>query len=122
MDSNKDGGYGRCMVIKGDNDYLYLLGHLQDFAGHKAGDYVSPREIVAHAGNTGYSDAQHLHLELIECKTGMDDDSRSKVLNMEYNQLHENDGGVKGSVYSRLKFGDSKGYYYASERNQGHGS
>lgn len=104
MDSDPSGGYGRCMVIKGDNGYLYLLGHLQDFAGHKAGDYVSFGEIVAHAGNTGNSDAQHLHLELIECKTGMGDIEKESVLNMTYNQLHESDGGIKDNCKAILRF------------------
>ena len=112
--------YGRCMVIKGDNDKLYLLGHLSKFR-KKEGERIQVGDVVAEVGNTGYSSAAHLHLEVIECKTGMDDDSRSKVLNMEYNQLHENDGGIIGGVYS-LRFGNSKGYYYASKDNQGHGS
>lgn len=120
-DSDSNGSYGRCMIIKGDNDYLYILGHLQDFAGHKAGDYISPGEIVAHAGNTGFSDAQHLHLELIECKTGMGDKARDSVLNMTYNQLHESDGGEIGSKNSYLKFDDSENKYFASKMNKGHG-
>ena len=103
-DSDTGGSYGRCMIIKGDNDYLYILGHLQDFAGHKAGDYVSPGEIVAHAGNTGNSDVTHLHLELLYCKAGMDDESRGNVLDMEYNQLHENDGEKKGEGKNFLRF------------------
>ena len=41
--------------------------------------------------------------------------SRSKVLDMTYNQLHENDGGVKGGSYSCLRFisqkEDEKNYY-----------
>ena len=120
-DCDSSGSYGRCMVIKGDNDYLYILGHLNDFAGHKAGDYISPGEIVAHAGNTGNSDVQHLHLELIECKIGMDNDSRNEVLDMTYNQPHESDGGEKGSMNSYLKFNDSKDMYYASKKVGGHG-
>ena len=107
-ESDPDGGYGRVMVIKGDNDKLYLLAHLHDFAGRTAGEYVSPGDIVAHAGNTGNSSGTHLHLEMIQCDLGMDDDAIKRVLDMEYNRLHEKDGGEKGSERAFLKFTSKK--------------
>lgn len=103
--ADSSGSYGRCMIIKGNNEFLYLLGHLQDFAQHKAGDYINPGDIVAHAGNTGNSGGTHLHLEVIKCPTGMDlIRDRTRVLNMKYNQLHEIDGGEKGNKNAKLTF------------------
>lgn len=134
-ESNPYGSYGRMMIIKGDNDYLYILGHLSSFANHKVGDYVAPGDIVAIAGNTGYSTAAHLHLEMIKCKLGMDlDVDRPRVLNMKFNQLHELDGGQKGSSNAKFMINDSipsndkenneqiTGYYINKEYKGGYGS
>ena len=60
------GSYGRCMIIKGDNDKLYLLGHLSKFR-KEVGQRVNIGDVVAEVGNTGNSSAAHLHLEVIEC-------------------------------------------------------
>ena len=45
-----------------------------------------------------------MHLEMIQCDLGMGDDARRDVLDMEYNRLHEKDGGEKGSERAFLKF------------------
>ena len=104
-ESDPNGGYGRVMIIKGDNDKLYLLAHLHDFAGRTAGEYVSSGDIVAHAGTTGNSSGTHLHLEMIQCDLGMDMKmDMPKVLDTNYNRLHEKDGGEKGSERAFLKF------------------
>ena len=119
-ESDPDGGYGRVMIIKGDNDKLYLLAHLHDFAGRTAGEYVSPGDIVAHAGNTGNSSGTHLHLEMIQCNLGMGDDAIKRVLDMEYNRLHEKDGGEKGSERAFLKFTfrkKNKNSYFVAEES-----
>lgn len=62
-DKNKKVCYGRCMVIKGDNDKLYLLGHLSKFR-KKEGERIQVGDIVAEVGDTGYSFGAHLHLEV----------------------------------------------------------
>ena len=111
-ESDPDGGYGRVMIIKGDNDKLYLLAHLHDFAGRTAGEYVSPGDIVAHAGNTGNSSGTHLHLEMIQCDLGMDMKmDMPKVLDTNYNRLHEKDGGDKNTDTAKLVF-KGKDYYF----------
>ena len=115
--------YGRVMLIKGDNDYLYLLGHLENFNDahgkqHKVGDLVSHGDVVAYAGTTGNSSGKHLHLEVIECKTGMDDESKKKVLDISYNKLHENDGGAKGETRAILKFTTKDDSIWEAEKSE----
>lgn len=113
------GSYGRCMIIKGNNEYLYLLGHLNDFANHKAGDFFNPGDTIAHAGNTGNSGGTHLHLEVIKCPTGMDLlNDRARVLDMEYNQLHETDGGEKGSKKAVLRFAIGENTIWKATSNE----
>ncbi|MCR5437817.1 MAG: M23 family metallopeptidase [Treponema sp.] len=68
--------YGKMMFIKGNNGYLYLLGHLDSYL-KKEGEKVKPGDKVAIMGNTGYSDGAHLHLEVFECK----DYQKEDVLN-----------------------------------------
>ena len=68
--------YGRMMVIKGDNNKLYLLGHLSKFS-KKEGERIQVGDIVAEVGNTGYSCGAHLHLEVFKCK----ENNKQKVIN-----------------------------------------
>jgi len=58
------GGYGNLMLIKGDNDYLYLLGHLTSCLIPYGRIY--PGQDVAMSGQTGYSTGYHLHLEILK--------------------------------------------------------
>lgn len=58
--------YGRMMVIKGDNNKLYLLGHLSKFRKEE-GERIQVGDIVAEVGDTGYSFGAHLHLEVFKC-------------------------------------------------------
>lgn len=68
----KNGGrsYGRMMLIKGNNNRLYLLGHLSAY-NKKKGEPVRPGDIVAYVGNTGASVGAHLHLEVFECDNNL---------------------------------------------------
>jgi hypothetical protein len=52
------------MLIKGDNDYLYLLGHLASCLISCGRIY--PGQDVAMSGQTGYSTGYHLHLEILK--------------------------------------------------------
>jgi len=57
---------GNTIVIKNNSRYL-LLGHLKkDSIKVNAGDWVKSNEIIAEAGNSGYSERPHLHIQLID--------------------------------------------------------
>ncbi len=57
---------GNTIVIKNNTRYL-LLGHLKkESILVKQGDQVNTGDIIAEAGNSGYSERPHLHMQLIE--------------------------------------------------------
>lgn len=56
-------GCGRVMVIKGDDNLMYLLCHLSGYL-KEPGEEVFPNDDVALVGNTGNSTGPHLHLEV----------------------------------------------------------
>ena len=67
------GGYpyntGNTIVIRNENRYL-LLGHLKmGSVKVKVHDTVKAGEIIAAAGNSGFSERPHLHMQLIESPT-----------------------------------------------------
>lgn len=84
----KTGSYGRCMIIKGTNDKLYILGHLNKF-NKEVGQKIYIGDIVAEVGNTGNSFGAHLHIEVLNCNK----DIKDLVLNKESNKKHKKDGG-----------------------------
>lgn len=104
--------YGRMMLIYGDNNKLYLLGHLSKFI-KKEGEKVQVGDIVAEVGNTGYSNGAHLHLEVFSfsdkqkyqdilfCSEGENINNHSK------NILHKNDGGKGTGKENGLWWADS---------------
>jgi hypothetical protein len=64
------GGYpyntGNTIVIQSKNLYL-LLGHLQKKSIEvKPGDYVMADQYLAKAGNSGFSERPHIHIQMIE--------------------------------------------------------
>ena len=101
INGSDNGGksYGRMMLIKGNNDRLYLLGHLSAY-NKKKGDSVVPGEIVAYVGNTGNSAGAHLHLEVFEC----DVEDCGKVINL----------GASENV--EMKWKDSKIFSHTEKR------
>lgn len=101
--------YGRMMLIYGDNNKLYLLGHLSKFK-KKEGEKIQVGDIVAEVGNTGYSKGAHLHLEVFSfsdiqkyqdilfCSEGENINNHSR------NILHKNDGGKGTSKENGLQW------------------
>lgn len=60
---------GNTIVIQ-DNDKFMLLGHLKkDSIVVKVGQEVRENELLAEAGNSGYSERSHLHMQLIRSET-----------------------------------------------------
>ena len=108
-DKNYNAGYGRMMIIKGDNDRLYLLGHLNGFSTNaKEGDSIHPGQIVAYAGTTGYSTGEHLHLEVFKCPGSIELTNRKNYLNEKYNKPHPQDKcGNDDLSLSKLVWADS---------------
>jgi hypothetical protein len=67
------GGYpyntGNTIVIRSEKLYL-LLGHLQKQSIQvKKGEYVTAGQYLANAGNSGFSERPHIHIQLIESET-----------------------------------------------------
>ena len=59
---------GNTVVIR-DGDLFMLIGHLRKGSVRVAtGDYVSAGELIAEAGNSGYSERPHIHMQLIRCE------------------------------------------------------
>ena len=58
------GGYGNAIVVKHQNKYSTLYGHMSAFAAKlKAGDKVSQGDVIGFVGSTGWSTGPHLHYE-----------------------------------------------------------
>lgn len=90
--------YGKMMFIKGDNGYLYLLGHLDNYV-KKEGERVRPGDKVAFMGNTGYSDGAHLHLEVFKCDFSKDQVINNCNENLGYKWINKFGDGTKRSLY-----------------------
>jgi murein DD-endopeptidase MepM/ murein hydrolase activator NlpD len=58
-------GYGNCVVINHGFGYKSLYAHLSEFKV-KTGDVVKRGEVIALSGNTGVSEAPHLHYEVLK--------------------------------------------------------
>jgi len=60
---------GNTIVIRQGENYL-LLGHLKmDSIRVKTGDVISADDLIAEAGNSGYSERPHIHMQLIHSLT-----------------------------------------------------
>jgi murein DD-endopeptidase MepM/ murein hydrolase activator NlpD len=83
--------FGKVMIIKGSDNKLYLLAHLDDYK-KEVGAFVSPGDTVAICGTTGYSTGFHLHLEVILCE----ETDKKKVLDKNGNNKSKSEGtGLK---------------------------
>jgi hypothetical protein len=73
---------GNTIVIRQGNNYL-LLGHLKmDSIRVKEGDIINANDLIAEAGNSGYSERPHIHIQLINSLT--DSYWSGKGVSMEY--------------------------------------
>ena len=60
---------GNTVVIKKDN-YFLLLGHLNfDSIIVRVGDHIKTNELIGRAGNSGWTERPHLHMQLIKSET-----------------------------------------------------
>lgn len=58
------GGYGRVVILRHQNRYTTLYGHLSRFAaGIKAGAHISQGDVIGYVGTSGWSTGPHLHYE-----------------------------------------------------------
>ncbi|MBI5682215.1 MAG: M23 family metallopeptidase [Deltaproteobacteria bacterium] len=58
-------GYGKVIVIKHNNTYKTMYGHLNSFAkGIKTGGVVKQGQVIGYVGSTGLSTGPHLHYEV----------------------------------------------------------
>jgi hypothetical protein len=60
---------GNTVVIKKD-DYYFLLGHMrQGSVAVKVGDVVKAGDLLGHAGNSGWTERPHVHMQLMKSDT-----------------------------------------------------
>jgi len=60
----KQNGYGNVVVLRHQNAYTTLYGHMSAFAaGLKKGQRVSQSEVIGYVGATGLASGPHLHYE-----------------------------------------------------------
>lgn len=60
-----NGGYGMCVIIKHNNTYKTLYGHLSRIFV-KEGQFVKKREFIGAAGNSGLTTGNNLHFEILK--------------------------------------------------------
>ncbi len=88
------GGYpynsGNTIVIRKDNLYM-LLGHLKKGSIRvEVNQYVSENEYVADAGNSGYSERSHIHMQLIDSITDNYWNGKGVSIRFENKNLYKN--------------------------------
>jgi murein DD-endopeptidase MepM/ murein hydrolase activator NlpD len=86
--------FGRVMIIRSTREEkLYLLAHLDGYRMEVGADVI-PGDIVAIAGNTGFSTGPHLHLEVHDC-SGLE---KEGILASTGNKKHPRDDPVNGEA------------------------
>lgn len=59
------GGYGKCVIVKHENDLKTLYGHLSEISVTE-GEKIECGQIIGKLGSTGRSSGPHLHYEIIK--------------------------------------------------------
>lgn len=81
---------GNTIVIKKDN-YYFLLGHLKKGSiTVKVGDYVKRNDLLGAAGNSGWSDRPHLHMQLTKSDCGNYWNGRGICITFKNKNLYKN--------------------------------
>lgn len=61
----KKGGYGNAVMVKYNQKYRVLYGHLSRFAKNlHAGEHIKQSQVIGYVGSSGWSTGPHLHYEL----------------------------------------------------------
>lgn len=65
VETGYKGGYGKTIVLKHDDKYTTLYGHLSKYASNlREGQTVQQGQIIGYVGQTGFATGPHLHYEI----------------------------------------------------------
>ena len=113
---NTKGGYGNTVIIKNDDGYYCLYGHLDSYADMQVGDRVKAGQQIGVVGSTGNSTGNHLHFEV---RKGSVDGS-----SVDPNSIYDidGDGVLSGGGNQKMGTGSSDPNYTASSYSSGSSS
>lgn len=113
---NTKGGYGNTVIIKNDDGYYCLYGHLDSYADMQVGDRVKAGQQIGVVGSTGNSTGNHLHFEV---RQGSVDGS-----SVDPNSIYDidGDGVLSGGGNQKMGTGSSDPNYTASSYSGGSSS
>ena len=113
---NTKGGYGNTVIIKNDDGYYCLYGHLDSYADMRVGDRVKAGQQIGVVGSTGNSTGNHLHFEVRrESENGPAVDPNT-VYDI------DGDGVLSGGGNQKMGTGSSDPNYTASSYSVGSSS
>lgn len=114
---NTKGGYGNTIIIRNDDGYYCLYGHLNSYASNlKPGDRVKAGQQIGVVGSTGNSTGNHLHFEVRrESENGPAVDPNT-VYDI------DGDGVLSGGGNQKMSTGSSDPNYTASSYSGGSSS
>lgn len=114
---NTKGGYGNTVIIKNNDGYYCLYGHLDSYASNlKPGDRVKAGQQIGVVGSTGNSTGKHLHFEVRrESENGPAVDPNT-VYDI------DGDGVLSGGGNQKMGTGSSDPNYTASSYSGGSSS
>lgn len=114
---NTKGGYGNTIIIRNDDGYYCLYGHLNSYASNlKPGDRVKAGQQIGIVGSTGNSTGNHLHFEVHrESENGPAVDPNT-VYDI------DGDGVLSGGGNQKMSTGSSDPNYTASSYSGGSSS
>jgi len=76
----KRGGYGKCIIIRHDNNYKTLYGHMSKYAQNSfVNKMVHKGDVIGYVGKTGIATGPHLHFEIMKNNTRIDPEKANMV-------------------------------------------